>query len=420
MLEKIKVKIYNLLRWSEAYTKTDMVYLAKGGFWLTIGQVFTSLSALLLAIVYANFLTKDTYGIYKYILSVAAIIGSFTVTGLGPAVVRSVSRGFENIIKYAFWVNIKWSAFMSVTAFAGAIYYFINNNYTLAASFIIIGLFEPIARSAGLYGSFLNGKKEFKTSATYEATANILNAIFISATAILTNNPILLILSYFISRTLISLLFYLKTIKKFNPKGGVEKGGIKFGKHLSIINIINALSENLDNILIFHYLGAPQLAIYSFATAVPKQFNFFKKSIQSLALPKIAQRSADELKQSIPKKILKFFLLLACAVFAYIILAPYIYLFLFPQYIESVAYSQVFALSILFLPSLFYTQFFIVHSMKKDLYIANTTSAATHVVSLFILLPTFQIWGAVLSFLISRSILFIALTLLFFKPKILH
>ena len=38
MINKIKNRIYNILRQSEKYTQTDMVYLAKGGFWLTLGM----------------------------------------------------------------------------------------------------------------------------------------------------------------------------------------------------------------------------------------------------------------------------------------------------------------------------------------------------------------------------------------------
>ena len=66
---KIKEKIFNLLHWSQKYTGTDMVYLATGGFWLISGQIFYSATAFLLSIAFANLWSKETYGIYTYIIS---------------------------------------------------------------------------------------------------------------------------------------------------------------------------------------------------------------------------------------------------------------------------------------------------------------------------------------------------------------
>jgi len=64
-IKKLKDKIYRLLRRSEKYFKTDMVYLAHGGFWLTLGQIISSAASFLLAIAFANLLPKETYGTYK-------------------------------------------------------------------------------------------------------------------------------------------------------------------------------------------------------------------------------------------------------------------------------------------------------------------------------------------------------------------
>ena len=69
MINFIKEKIYKLLRKSEKWTHTDMIYLAKGGFWLTLGQIISSVSSFALAVAFANFLPKEVYGNYKYIIS---------------------------------------------------------------------------------------------------------------------------------------------------------------------------------------------------------------------------------------------------------------------------------------------------------------------------------------------------------------
>ena len=83
-MNTLKHATYRLLRKSERYFKTDMVYVARGGFWVTAGNIVSALAAFGLAVAYANLLPKESYGTYKYILSLAGIIGAFSLTGLAP------------------------------------------------------------------------------------------------------------------------------------------------------------------------------------------------------------------------------------------------------------------------------------------------------------------------------------------------
>lgn len=46
MLHTLQHRIYKLLRWSQRYTRTDMVYLAKGGTWLSLAQGVATLAGL--------------------------------------------------------------------------------------------------------------------------------------------------------------------------------------------------------------------------------------------------------------------------------------------------------------------------------------------------------------------------------------
>ena len=106
-MEVLKNKGINGLRYLERYTKTDMVYLVKGGFWSIFSQIIVTVSTLLLAMAFAYFISKETYGQYKFILSLANILGVFTLTGLGTAVMKSVTGGFEGTLNDIFWKNIK-------------------------------------------------------------------------------------------------------------------------------------------------------------------------------------------------------------------------------------------------------------------------------------------------------------------------
>ena len=109
-MDSIKTKLLSILKKSEKYTKTDMTYMAKGGFWLTFAQVISSISSLLLTLAFASMVTKEVYGTYKYIFSLFALLSIPTLSGMGTAITQSVARGFEGSVIPAFKEKIKWGA----------------------------------------------------------------------------------------------------------------------------------------------------------------------------------------------------------------------------------------------------------------------------------------------------------------------
>jgi len=415
MIENIKEKTYNALRWSERYTKTDMIYLAKGGFWLTLGQIISSLLAFGLSIIYANFLSKETYGVYKYILSISAILGSFTLTGMSVAITNSVAKGFDGILKSGFLTNLKWSLFLFLAAIFASIYYFINENNVLATSLLVMGFLLPLIQSAALYSDFLIGKKKFNTLSKYGIITSVVNAFVVGSAAFLSDNPLVIIVLFFLSNTIITLFFYRKTINNFVSNNKIEAGSIEFGKHLSFMSILSKAISNLDMILIFHYFGAAKLAIYAFAIALPNQLKFIRKGLRTLALPKISEKSIIEIKKIVPGKAVRMFFFIIPIVLAYILSAPYIFKYIFPQYIDSVVYSQIFSLSILFYPTLLINQALIASMKQKYLYITNLSTPIINIILFLLLIPQYEIFGAVYAILLSKIINTFILIYLFKK-----
>ena len=94
-INKIGGWTYKILRRSQKYTGTDNVYLAKSGFWLTLGQFFSLVVTFLSAVAFANLLDPTTYGNYKYVLSLLGILAVFCLDGMRTAVTQAVARGFE-------------------------------------------------------------------------------------------------------------------------------------------------------------------------------------------------------------------------------------------------------------------------------------------------------------------------------------
>ncbi|MFH0852541.1 MAG: oligosaccharide flippase family protein [bacterium] len=400
----LRSKAYNLLRWSETHTQTDMVYVAKGGFWLVFGQILTSGATFLLAIAFANFLPKETYGIYKYILSVAGFLGFLTLTGMNVAVTQAVARGYEGALKKSFRIQIQWGLILFLTTLAGAVYYFTKGNQLLAISFLIIGLFSPLLNSANTYTAFLGGKKYFRTLSFYSVISVFFTSIALFLTLLATKNPLPLIIVYFISNTVINIFFYLKTINTFKPNLNDDPETISYGKHLSIQNVIATAAAFLDTPLLFHFFGAADVAVYSFAVSPPEQIKAVFKNVGSLALPKFSEKSGEEIKKTILRKVLIFSSVIALAVAVYIFIAPLAFKIFFPKYVDSVFYSQIYAISIIataiYLPNTALQS----QIAKKELYYFNISTSILQIILLFVFIYFWGILGAVLSRVATRFI----------------
>ncbi len=413
--DRMKNKAYRLLKRSEKFFKTDMIYLAKGGFWLSFGKGVGIVASLILSVAFANLLPPDVYGNYRFVLSIAGIVGAFTLSGMGTAIVQAVARGYEGALRTGFVTHLKWSVGIAIASFAAATYYFINDNLTLATSLLIVGTLSPFLESFKLYGSFLTGKKEFRTATLYGMFRKFVPLVALVTTLFLIDNVVIIVLVYFASHTLTAAIFYTITLKKFAPHAEVDQSTISYSKHLSAMNVIGRVAANIDKILIFHYLGAAQLAVYSFALSPPKQLQNLNGIISTLATPKLSARSIEELKTTLSRKVGFLFLVIAVMVGIYIIFAPFLYQLLFPQYLESVIFSQVFALTLLFVPDMFFRQTFIAHMKKQQLYTLKITTPVMKIILLAVLLPFYGIWGAIAAILSTRILNSIATFYLFMK-----
>ncbi len=396
----MKTTVYRLLKWSEKWSKTDMLYLAKGFSWLSISKVVGSLTALGLAIAYANILPKDAYALYKYVLSIFGILGVFSLSGINSSITRSTVLGFEGSLMQGIRAKLKWSSLAVISGLVISAYYFYNQNTTLGVIFLVASVFSPITESI-VYGPFLEGKKLFKTASILSSANQLLLAISIICALLIWPNAIALVTTYFLAQFFAQLLFFVYIFRKYKLNNKKDEKLVSFGKHMSMMNVLSVVSENIDKILLWHFIGPVQLAIYSFAIVPINQSLSFLKSFSMLAYPKIASQNIDILKKTLPKKIFKFSFLLIFPIVLYIILAPFLFKIIFPQYVGSVIYSQIFAISLFFFPYRMFSHPLIALAEKKSLYILQTISPIIRIALLAILLPTFGIMGAIIAIILA-------------------
>lgn len=347
-MQPVYQRLHDLLRWSEKYTKTDMVYLAGGGFWLSLGTVASALSSFILSIAFANLIPPAAYGIYKYVLSLASVFNAFTLTGLETAVIEAVSRGKEGVLRQAFWTNLVWSIPVAIVATGGAGYYFLNGNIILGFSLLFIALVQPLTVSVSMAAAFLNGKKAFRITAGYYAIDNLFPTAVLVAVMLVSQNILWIISVYFLSNLLVTVLMYWYVTWSFKPDNSAkDPTALTYAKHLSAMNVLANVADNFDKILTFQMLGPAPLAVYSFALALPSQTKLITKPLFNLIFPKFAERPTHELRQAMEEKTLRFFLAGVAMVVGYILIAPYVFGLIYPNYIDAVFLSQIYAVSML-------------------------------------------------------------------------
>lgn len=391
-----------------------MIYLARGAGWINLTTILNNVLSLILGIGFANLLPKETYGTYKYVGSIASILLIANLPQLNTAVTRAVSLGYEKNVSEGFKTRIKWGLISGALSLLLGIYFLEKSNEILAYSFFIIAPFLPFFQSANIYESYFLGRKNFKEHSKYKFLNTFFYTIGMLGVIFLTKNLYIIIFAYFAGYGLINTSLYYRVLKKFKPNAKYDNETKIYGKQLSFIDIINIISVYLDRIFLFHFVGAAEMAIYSFAIAIPEQLKTTFAFITPLAFPKWSKANSEEIKISIKKKMFQFLIANIALIIVYYFSAPFIYKIFLPKYTDAIFLSQIYMLSFLNIIPTFITTALQAKARIKELYIYNTITSITQIILIIFLGFSFGVWGVVIARVTSR-ILSSFTALLFYK-----
>lgn len=400
----VKNTLFKALNWIGKRAKTDVMYLAKGGFWLTLSQGITTVTGFGLSIAFAHFLTPEVYGEYRYLLSWFGILAIPVLPGIDSALLRSVAAGQDGAVRVGLKEKFKWSTLSSLASLGSAGYFAITGQSVFAICFVIAAILIPLMESFSVYDAVLQGKSHFKYSAFAASISNALIAVclFITILVFPQNLPAL-IATYLGAWSVIRLSLYLYVDKKFvTSRTGAHKDTLTYARHLSLMELFPIIANNIDRIIIFNTLGPVQLAIYSFAIAPIDQIKGLQKNVTTLLFPRFVTRSLNDIQTSLGTKIIRFMIGTGVLIGIYCLLANWFFQTFFPQYITAVPYSQVLALSLLFMSSYIPFAALQAHGRVKELYWHHLISSVTQIIVPIALIIPFGLWGAVLGRLSVR------------------
>ncbi len=390
-----KSKLISLLRKSEKYTKTDMVYLLKGGFWLNLNNVISSGLSFVLSILFAKYVSKEAYGSYQFLISFASILGTLTLTGMNAAVTGAVARGFEGIYRESVRIQVKYSLLPIFAGVVAALYYFYRGNSELSVPLIAVAIFMPLANAFNTWSAYTNAKKDFYYYFYQSQKINLIYYIAMIGCIYLVPTSTALVFVNFLALSVGNWLVYRASLNKFRPNENRDPEAIRYGKNLSVSSVLPLIALHIDNILVFHLLGPTQLAIYAFASNIPEKFMSLVRPISTLAFPKIAVKETTEARNILGPKVLRFLILSIFMSAIFIIAAPYLYKIFFPKYIESVIYSQAYILAAAIAATTSFCVSYMFATRSSKIFYYNAINPVVNIGFIVLGAYLFGIWGVI-------------------------
>ena len=400
-MESLRNKVYRLIRKSERFFKADMIYIAKSGFWQGLGQVVNNALSLVLLLVFANYLPKETYGLYKYILSLAGILTIFTLTGMNQAVSQAVATGNEGSLRASTNYQLKWNVlyFLAFCALSG--YYFYNGNIPIATALLIMGIFAPLTQAFNTYGAYLEGKREFQLNNFFSIISTAIYSAGMILVILLSGEIVWLVVAYVLTTFSATLAFYIATLRKFKPPITPSEDVFKYGRSLTYIGLVGPIIGQLDSIILSHFWGPAQLAVYAISMSIPSRAIPLIKSWVNIAFPKIAAKEPRNMNDLFYQRIFQGMFVGGIITLGYVLAAPFLFKLLLPQYMDSVFYSQLLAISFIFVMPIRYVGVLLAaQKLPRLMFISNSIQDVIRII-LYIVLG---IWGGIFGLILAQII----------------
>lgn len=389
----LRARISRIITTLEGYARTDLRYIIRGGTWLTISNVVSSITAFLSSIAFAYFVPQDTFGIYQYILTVVGLLTIVTMPRINDAVSRAVSRGKEGEFRHGLHSRLRWGILASIGALAIAAYYAIKGNAMFATAFVVVAAFVWFFDALGLFIAYLKAKRLFREAVSYKVVGRVVTLGVTVLVIWQTQNLLAIVITYFVTLTVVRTVSHYLVVLRHPPNAEYEPDTLRYGKSLSLLATFKTGVAQLDKILVYHYLGPVELAIYFFATAPVDQVRSAFAALSDLASPKFSQADGSVLRSTLLPKLLRFELVvLIPVVVAYIVVIPYLFPLVFPAYGDYVLYTQIYAFSLLFFPATLLSTALVAQKRERALWVSRILMP---LVRLCILIVAVQGWGLI-------------------------
>lgn len=385
---------------------------------LSIGttSLVSVVASFVMMLAFANLLDQQTLGIYQYIIATASIIGAFSFTGMGIAIIRAVSKqsySFLLIARRYLW----YGSIIPVTI--GAVvagYYAYKTNYELALGILFSVICIVIIQVLMRYNSLYVAIEQFKASNYLLKAHALAPVIFVLPALFFMQHAGLLAVLYF-GGSLVAVFFSALLLKMpQQEKALISKQAsqsiddaakkinsfyVRFATHQSVIKFLYTIAIHLDKILIFQMLGAQETAMYFIAVSIPDRLRSLIKQFEPYLFSKVAKHSAHASATNMRVKITSMLVLVLPFFILYISLVPLFFNLFLPNYTNVIHLAMLYGITLFASVMIIPESILRAHSGNRIFYNLSTQFIVIKTILLFTGIYFLGLLGAIIAATLS-------------------
>ncbi len=352
----LKDKVWNVIR-NKSLHQTSFV---------TFGSLINGGSLLLLNIILAKILSQESFGIFA--LSVLALSAMAEVSdfGLNMGLLRFapyyISSKQDDKLKQLLKTVWRWRVVLvSILTAGGVLFSYPLAKYLLGEADVSPYLMYSFLGIGGVVflgflNNFLQSKQNFFYQASLQSIKGLLRLFVVLILALLGVKNLFAYLSVYITVPWILFLSNFHVLpKKFwqvkideDIKKQMHSQLAKFSFWITAASLMAIVTGKIDQVMISHYLGLKEVAIFTIAWQFIQVFPIIYGSISSVLMPKISSLDNKEAVLKFTFRVFKWIFVAVLVIACFIYPSQYLIQILFGEkYIEAMPLYLILAFNML-------------------------------------------------------------------------
>ncbi len=294
-------------------------YLWKSSFFVGLQMVTQILSGAFQVWALANYLPRESYGIWGYCGSLAGIASIFTLPGMGHVVMYGASQQQDGVLMAAVRLRLTYGTLSTLSLLCMAMAHHLSGQEQAAGQLLLAALFLPAQLALDSMDSFLAGLGNFMALFWRRLIAQGSMALAVWIGASTTGSLLVCSMILYIGGLLVSLILFL-TLLKHRRNTLLPENFKSLSQHFSLRSIGTTIGYNMERPLLSAFVSFDAMAAYNLAVAAQIPVGM-GRMVERIVISRLANR---ELGISLSQVQWGMWALFSLGALGYLILIPII------------------------------------------------------------------------------------------------